>query len=311
MKKALLFGVAILAISGGTLAADLVPGVEVIRGTFAPGSQPDGNTVLIDAPEGLIVIDTGRHGAHTQAILDAAIASNRQIRAVINTHWHLDHISGNAAMRVAYPEVKIYATNALKDALRGFLANYRKQLQEMIPTAQDPKQKSAWEAEVKRIDSGPKLLPDVVIQRPGRRTIAGHDLYIGTTKNAVTAADLWVFDETSGVIAAGDLVTLPAPFLDTACPANWAASLDEIAKHDFAMVVPGHGSPMTRRQFLTYRDAFKALLACKGAKEACINDWVRTAGPLMPGHDEKFTRSLMNYYVDVLRGEDAAKRCGK
>ena len=311
MKKTLLLSAAILAIAGGSLATELVPGVEVIRGTFVPGSQPDGNSVLIDAPEGLIVIDTGRHGAHTQAILDAASTSKRPIRAVINTHWHLDHISGNAALRAAYPEVKVFATGALEGALRGFLANYRKQLQEMIPTAPDAKQKSAWEAEVKRIDSGPKLLPDVVIQRAGRRTFAGHDLYIGTTKNAVTAADLWVFDETSGVIAAGDLVTLPAPFLDTACPANWAASLDEIAKHDFAMVVPGHGSPMTRRQFLTYRDAFKALLACKGAKEGCINDWVRAAGPLMPGHDEKFTRSLMSYYVDVLRGEDAAKRCQK
>ena len=311
MKKTLLFGAAILAIAGGTLAAELVPGVEVIRGAFVPGSQPDGNSVLIDAPDGLVVIDTGRHGAHTQAILDAAKASHRPIRAVINTHWHLDHISGNAALRAAYPEVKIYATGALEDALNGFLANYRKQLLEMIPTAQDPKQKIAWEAEVKRIDSGRKLLPDVVIQRAGRRKFAGHDLYIGTTKNAVTAADLWVFDETSGVIAAGDLVTLPAPFLDTACPAKWAASLDEIAKHDFAMVVPGHGSPMTRRQFLGYRDAFKALQACKGPKEGCINDWIRAAGPLMPGHDEKFTRSLMSYYVDVLRGEDVAKRCQK
>ena len=311
MKKAFILGAAILAIAGGSFAAELVPGVEVIRGTFVPGSQPDGNTILIDAPEGLIVIDTGRHAAHTQAILDAAKASHRPVSAVINTHWHLDHISGNAAVRTAFPEVKIFATGALKDALHGFLANYRKQLQEMIPTAQDPKQKSAWEAEIKRIDSGQKLLPDVVITRAGRRAFAGHDLYVGVTKNAVTAADLWVFDETSGVIAAGDLVTLPAPFLDTACPANWAASLDAIARHDFAMVVPGHGSPMTRRQFLTYRDAFKALLACKGPKEGCIHNWIRAVGPLMPGHDEKFTRSLMDYYVDVLRGEDAAKRCGK
>ena len=46
---------------------------------------------------------------------------------------------------------------------------------------------------------------------------------------AVTAGDVWLFDPATRVLAAGDLVTLPAPFLDTACPERWKAALDRVA----------------------------------------------------------------------------------
>ena len=38
----------------------LEPGVEWLPGRIVAGDQPDGNSVLIDAPEGWIVVDTGR-----------------------------------------------------------------------------------------------------------------------------------------------------------------------------------------------------------------------------------------------------------
>lgn len=129
-----------------------VPGIRLLRGTFTPGTQPDGNTVLLDAPEGLIVVDTGRHVAHTQKILEFAKSSGRPIVAVVNTHWHLDHIGGNAAIRAAYPGVRVYASNALEAALTGFLSNYRQQLQQMLQTPKDAAQREAFEAEVRLID---------------------------------------------------------------------------------------------------------------------------------------------------------------
>jgi glyoxylase-like metal-dependent hydrolase (beta-lactamase superfamily II) len=110
-----------------------------------------------------------------------------------------------------------------------------------------------------------------------------------------------VLDEKTGVLIAGDLVTLPAPFLDTACPARWGESLDRLAKVEFDLLVPGHGAPMTHTQFASYRTAYRDLLACDKPKEQCIDAWVRGVGPLMSGADERVTRVLMDYYVDVLR----------
>ncbi len=54
------------------LALEIVPGVHLIRGKFTPGAQPDGNTIVFTAPDGLVVVDTGRHAEHTQQIVDFA-----------------------------------------------------------------------------------------------------------------------------------------------------------------------------------------------------------------------------------------------
>jgi glyoxylase-like metal-dependent hydrolase (beta-lactamase superfamily II) len=293
-----------LLVSPSTNANELIPGVSVIRGAFAPGSQPDGNSVILDAPDGLIVVDTGRHVTHTQAIVDFAKRVKKPIRAVVNTHWHLDHIGGNALLRREYPDLRVYAAGTLKDALSGFLANYRKQLDDIIPKTEDAKQRAAYEAEVRLIDSGAALAPDVVVTGAETRSIAGRELLIGLESSAVTAGDVWLLDAKTGLLIAGDLVTLPAPFLDTACPTRWASSLDTLARMEFDLLVPGHGAPMTRKQFDVYRGGFRSLLQCaagKDEKQVCIDGWIATVAPLMPAHDERFTRGLMGYYVDQLR----------
>ena len=92
---------------------ELAHGVHFIPGAFLPGRGPDGNTVVFDAPEGLIVIDTGRHAWHAEAILAFAQARRRPIAAILNTHWHLDHATGNARLRAAFPNAPLYATSAV------------------------------------------------------------------------------------------------------------------------------------------------------------------------------------------------------
>ena len=94
---------------------------QLIPGAVPLDKGPDGNTVVFDAPGGLIVFDTGRHPEHARAILDYAKARRRPIAAVINSHWHLDHTTGNWDVRQAYPRVAIYASSALEGALATFL----------------------------------------------------------------------------------------------------------------------------------------------------------------------------------------------
>jgi glyoxylase-like metal-dependent hydrolase (beta-lactamase superfamily II) len=73
----------------------LAPGVWLIRGGFLPNRQPDGNTIVFRGPRGLTVMDTGRHRWQRQAILDFADSLHQPIVAIINSHWLLDHVSGN------------------------------------------------------------------------------------------------------------------------------------------------------------------------------------------------------------------------
>jgi len=295
-------------------ATELASGVLFVPGGFAPGSQPDGNSLLLRGKDGWVVVDTGRHPEHTRAVL--AAAGKLPILAVVNTHWHLDHVGGNVLVRQAFPEVRIYASAAIGDALQGFLKSYRAQLEDAIAHTGDVEKKKSWRAEIALIDAGKALSPDAIVSRSETRTIAGRALEVGLESHAVTAGDRWLFDPSTGILAAGDLVTVPVPFLDTACPEKWKAALAHLAQKDFKLLVPGHGAPMSRAEFETYWGAFGMLLACaasKAEKGVCIDGWMMDAGTLLGQDDPKFVRSAVEYYIDnSLRGDPAntAKLCG-
>jgi glyoxylase-like metal-dependent hydrolase (beta-lactamase superfamily II) len=298
-------------------ATEVARGVYLLPGRFVSGTQPDGNSIVFTAPEGLVVVDTGRHAEHTQRILDFAAGTNRPIRAVVNTHWHLDHIGGNPKVKKAFPESRVFATGAVREALTGFLANYRSQLETMIgELAGKEEQQKPLRAEMAIIDSGAALFPDETLTSTGDREIAGKRLLVGVERHAVTAGDVWIFDRKSGVLAAGDLITLPAPFFDTACAAQWKTSLDNLVATDFRTVVPGHGRVLGRGDVLAYRFAFGRLLECGASarpKSECIDGWISDARTLIAERDEQLARGLIDYYVDNhLRGDPArnAKLCG-
>src|SRR5262249_12882717 len=118
MPRALPWTLLLLA-SSAQAAPDLPPGITLVPGAFVPGSQPDGNSIVLDAPKGLIVVDTGRHPEHTAAILEVARASGKPIVAVVNSHWHLDHVGGNPTVRRAFPQVRVYASGAIEEARKG------------------------------------------------------------------------------------------------------------------------------------------------------------------------------------------------
>jgi glyoxylase-like metal-dependent hydrolase (beta-lactamase superfamily II) len=292
-RVAALLALAVIAASAFA-ASEVVPGVHLIRGTFVPGTQPDGNTVIFDAPDGLIVVDSGRHAAHTQQIVDFAKAAKKPVKVIVNTHWHLDHVGGNLILRREFPEARVYASGAIAEARTGFLANYRKQLEELL--AKTPGD-TAFRNEVALIDAGDELVPDEILTASGAKTLAGRALTIELEKDAVTAGDVWILDPSTGVLVAGDLVTLPAPFLDTANPKRWESALEKLSKTGFELLIPGHGPPLTRRQFNVYRRAFSSLLACK---ETCEDRWIADVSALIPGEDLKFTRMLIEYYVSLL-----------
>lgn len=309
-------GPALRAPGPGT-SVDLAAGVALIPGGFDPGRQPDGNTLIFRGTQGLVVMDTGRHPEHTQRILDYAVQVSQPIVAVVNSHWHLDHISGNPRLRAVHPELRVYASSAIEGAMVGFLAKSRQQGLEFLKQPGDPVQQAEIRADLATIDSGTALYPDVYIESPGKRVLAGRRLQVGLEHYAVTGGDVWLYDAETRVLAAGDLVTLPAPFFDTACPGHWRSVLARLESVHFDTLVPGHGSPMSRTDFTVYRRAFDSLLTCAASPASngeCSDGWQRDAAVfLATDRDKKLARALTDYYLEaVLRGdqEKNAALCG-
>ncbi|MFL6591953.1 MAG: MBL fold metallo-hydrolase [Luteimonas sp.] len=305
---ALLAGCAAPArVEAPALAGERVaPGVSLMRGEFVAGRQPDGNTVLVRGRDGLVVFDTGRHAGHAQRLVDAARTARVPVVAIVNSHWHLDHVSGNAVLRDAYPHAQVYASDAIAGAMTGFLADYRAQLQQMIDRAAgDDAGIVGWREEIARIDNGAKLFPTHTVTAPERLSLAGRSLQLGLERNAVSGGDVWMLDRQTGVLASGDLVTLPAPLLDTACADGWRAALARLDAIGFTVLVPGHGAPMDHAGFRRYRVAFDNLLDCadgSASAATCRANWRRDAGSLLAPGDTALADSLLDYYItQVLR----------
>jgi glyoxylase-like metal-dependent hydrolase (beta-lactamase superfamily II) len=280
---------------------ELEPGVEWLPGRFVAGAQPDGNSVLFEAPDGWIVVDSGRHPEHVQALLARIRASGKPLRAIVNTHWHLDHIGGNRALRAAFPQARVIASDAIGAARSGFLASYRRQLQDELAKPTLPAtERGGYQREVDVIDDAAASDPEVPIDALQTLDIAGRGLSFGLERNAVTGGDVWVYDAQASLLASGDLVTLPVPLFDTACPERWSAALARMATLRFRWLVPGHGAPMSRGQFVVYRESFERLMACTASSvpaAQCVDGWLRDAGGLFPQAQQPLARTLLSYYL--------------
>jgi glyoxylase-like metal-dependent hydrolase (beta-lactamase superfamily II) len=295
------------ATAAATQPEEVAHGVWLVPGAILPDRQPDGNTVIFAAPDGLLVVDTGRHAWHRAAIESLAHAQRAPIIAIVNTHWHLDHVSGNPELRKAYPALRVYASDAIDGAIAGF---FPASVQESAAYVDDPQLPQATRDDIRgdlqTIESAAALKPDEVIGASGDRTLGGRALRLNLATDAATAGDVWIYDAQSRVVVLGDLVTLPAPFLDTACPEGWKHALRQVAATPFQLAIPGHGAPLTRDGFERYRVAFEAFIACSDSARTaadCASDWTDSIGSLLgeEPRERQQAQEMAEYYVGMLR----------
>ena len=298
-KRLALVATALLACVGQVCAGPQRPRYTLIPGSMRAGSEPDGNTVILDAPEGLIVVDTGRHPRHQEKSLAFARGTRKPIVAIINSHWHLDHTGGNATLLKAYPAAQVYASTAVDGALKGFFPQSRKDGEQYLASGKaTPQQAEDIRRDIARIDQPSALRPTRPITGSGTLTIGGLPLDVHLARFAATEGDVWIRD--GDLVIAGDLVVAMVPFLDTACPEGWRHALDEIASTSFATLIPGHGEPMTRRQFLDWRRAYDNLLDCsssRASRQGCIDGWLKDASAFIPESERERAAGMAGYYI--------------
>ncbi len=298
-------------------ARELARDIYLVPGAVPQDRGPDGNTVIFVAPTGLIVVDSGRHPWHSDGILNFARDRQLPVVAIINTHWHLDHSSGNGRIKAVHRAAKVYTTPAVNRALapggfltRNYEASRAKPLDPSAPAVRQEETKLFYAT----MEKSEFLRPDVPVEKSGMVDLAGRRLDVRVAANAVTDADLWLFDEATGVAVIGDLVTFPAPFFETACPARWETALDDVWATPFKTAVPGHGAPMSREQFDAYRGAFKRFRSCVGSDEptgTCSAGWTKDiASFLVSEAERREATEYANYYVGFLRkGGGASADC--
>ncbi|SDS85058.1 quinoprotein relay system zinc metallohydrolase 1 [Pseudomonas oryzae] len=235
-----------LPLAAAELAYDLKPrqiaeDTWLVEGSTANFEMANGgnivNVAFIVTDAGVVLIDTGISKRYGEA-LRAAIArvTEQPIALVINTHHHPDHVFGNQA----FSDVPIAA-----------LAHTRELLAEQGPAFADNMYRllGDWMRGTELVLPGETL-------EPGVREIGGHRLQL-LAFSGHTGADLAIFDQSTGVLFAADLVfyqraltTPQTPGLDV-----WLADLAALEQLPYKLLVPGHGPVATGREpFAQMRD---------------------------------------------------------
>ena len=280
--------------------AVIQPGhIDLVRG-------PDGNTVILDAQDGLVVVDTGRHPEHSKAILNHARTVGKPIVAIVNTHWHLDHTTGNRDILAAFPAAQVVASRAVEGALDGFLERGRAQTEAMLLAGNMPADARARaERSLAAVRDRAALVPDVRVEVEATRHLGGRRIELRLARNAATGGDVWLVVPDERLAVVGDLVVGPVPFFDTGCEEGWTAALAAIEDAEWDRLVPGHGKVMTRADFGRWRAAFKAYLDCARSNRAsadCASEWSAAARDFHTDAEAADVPTMARYYVEsVLR----------
>ncbi len=237
------FALALALVAGVATGADfdyglvpkaVAPDVYVFVGRSEDFSPANGgnivNTGFIVGRDGVVVIDTGPSLRYGRQMREAvARVSSRPVALTINTHHHPDHFLGNQA----YADTPIAALPETRQGIAG--------------------DGNAFAENLFRLTGDWMLGTEVVAPsrsiEAGKLEVAGRALRVFAL-DGHTGADLAVFDETSGVLFAGDLVfNGRAPTTPHARLERWLEALDRLEavtrEPGFRLLVPGHGPVAT------------------------------------------------------------------
>lgn len=187
------------------------------------------NAGFIATPQGTLVIDTSASKALGEAWRAAIEArAKAPIVRVFNTHLHPDHILGNQA----FPADTLATLPATRQSIHEVGEAFNDNLYRMVGDAM----------------KGTQAVVPANVAEPGLIALGGHRIRVMAMQGH-SAADLVVFDETTGVLFTGDLVFFDrSPTTPHADLARWRESLDALAALPFKRMVPGHGPVLDDRR---------------------------------------------------------------
>lgn len=298
----LIFGLTLAALAS-CASAEPAPH-HLITGGVYEDKGPDGNSIILDAPDGLIVVDTGRHPDHAAKILAYAKAVGKPVAAIVNTHWHLDHTTGNMDLLKAYPGVPIVSSRAIEGKLfRDFIAPGRERTKKALADGTAPAAQRPGMIRAQAFLDQPRYgRPTLPVTASGPRTIAGRTIDVRLAPFAVSEGDLWLVLPDEKMVIAGDLVVDIVPFMDTACVDGWEQALEEISAVEFETLIPGHGAPMSKPQFIHWKTAFGALVACGRSNDPiaeCVEGWMTNAARFIAEDKKAYAGEAAAYYIET------------
>jgi len=292
---------AVVSLAGGRLAAqsaaapvptEVAPGVFV----FTPNNTTDlfveGNTTVVIGTKAVLVIDAPSVRLSREHVRWIRSKTTVPIRYLVDTHWHLDHVSGNQVYAQELSGVEIIATAETRRQIDSEDSTYLTQWQGYTPQVLDQERQKLLRARktMKDPDDGTPITPfdiqhnldalayaarerptwlethlvDPTVTFDDRMTLDLGDRevqlrqYVGHT-----TGDAVIYLPRDSVLITGDLVVAPVPYGINSHFYAWSESLRQLeATYPIKVIVPGHGDVLSSWDYVhAERALVDALLA--------------------------------------------------
>jgi len=212
--------------------------VTRLRGNLSVLEGSGGNVLVLNGKEGKLMVDGGIGVSKTNMSEALASLGNSQLKFLINTHWHFDHVDGNLWLHGKGASIVAHV-NTLKNMSKTIRVedwNYT------FP----PSPKGA--------------LPKKTFSDKESMTFNGENIQMHHYEPAHTDSDISVFFPTANVLHVGDTWwNGHYPFIDYNTGGNIKGMI-EAANHNIkkttndTIIIPGHGSVGSRNHLIEYRD---------------------------------------------------------
>ena len=210
----------------------VAPHTYFVQGFAEMGNSTNQNFIsnagFVVTPGGVVVVDAlGSPTLAQKLIAEIKKVTNQKVVAVIVSHYHADHVYGLQEFKKI--GAKIYAQGEGRNYLSSETAKQR-----LIASRVDF---APW------VNANTQLISaDVWIDQRLKLNIGGVEFLISRVGPAHAPEDLMVYVPSEKVLFAGDLVFRGRiPFVGNADSKGWLIALDDIAKLNPTIVIPGHG----------------------------------------------------------------------
>jgi cyclase len=235
------------------------------------GAGGDSNGGAIETRDGLIVIDAQQNRELGEKFRDALKASfGVQVRMVVNTHFHLDHVAGNVAFAgapiVAHEKTRQLLENELgpigprgvevSDTMAKIRMFFGGNFEELVP-----KGERQWF--IDRVGASKPLTiigPTETFTDRVEIELPSDSLHLKYWGPAHCDGDLVIYLKKASVAFMGDLFFHGRfPWFGDCDLNGWIAALDRVLKMDMKTVIPGHGVPATLKELEQFRNLLVAV----------------------------------------------------
>ena len=234
----------------------LADGVYAIRHVDPLPGWVHGNTTVIIGSREVFVVDSCQFpSAAREDIAQIRKWTDKPVRYLLNTHWHLDHAGGNAAYMEAFPGLAVIAHVETKRMLDDQVP----QMVAQIGRDEGVAKNAALLADAKSFVYQP---PTLTFRDALTIDLGGREVQVLHLGRGNTGGDAVVYLPKEKIVVTGDLVVHPVPFTFDGYPTEWAATLDKLAALDAETIVPGHGEVMHDKKYIIQlRDLMNAVVA--------------------------------------------------